>query len=56
MVIVILGLLDQFIEHYYLISQIVTALRQVKDVLLTLTSRFVDNAKSEARTNLMKQN
>ena len=50
-VIVISGLLDQFYQDPYiniaeaqsLVSQIVTALRKIKDVFIILTSRFTDN-------------
>jgi hypothetical protein len=49
-VIVISGLLDQFVQEPYihinefgsLISQIVPALRRIKDVLLIISSRFTD--------------
>ena len=50
-VIVISGLLDQFYQNPYiriteaerLISQIVTALRKIKDVFIITTSRVTDN-------------
>jgi hypothetical protein len=50
-VIVISGLLDQFYHDPYiniaeaesLVSQIVTALHEIKDVFIILTSRFADN-------------
>ena len=50
-VVVISGLLDQFYQDPYiniaeaesLVSQIVTALHKIKDVLIVLTSRFTDN-------------
>ena len=49
-VIVISGLLDQFYQDPYiniaeaesLVSQIVTALRKIKDVFIILTSRFTE--------------
>ena len=49
--VVISGLLDQFFQDPYvniaqaksLVSQIVTALHKIKDVLIVLTSRFTDN-------------
>ncbi|MEP6577051.1 MAG: hypothetical protein ABJB85_11540, partial [Nitrososphaerota archaeon] len=50
-VVVISGLLDQFSQDPYinfaeaesLVSQIVTALRKIKDVFIILTSRFTEN-------------
>ncbi len=59
-VIVILGLLDQFYQDPYintaevesLTSQIVTALHEIKDVFIILTSRLTDNLEFPALSRI----
>ena len=54
-VVVVSGLLDQFYQDPYihiaeaesLVSQVVTALRKIKNAFIILTSRFTDNNQIE---------